>query len=211
MNSILGSSQERDPRLTVLAGQVDAFECYREPHALRVAAVAGALARSFNLASQDLLFLDQAALLHDIGEMRMNRDYISSNRPLTANDRIDLERHPVLGEQDVSKLGLPRGVQLIVRWHHEWWNGGGYPDRISGEQIPLTARILRVADTFASFTAARPFREALAPDGARAHIAVWAGIEFDPDIARALLHIEIPDINVAAPEPVIEQNSLSIA
>ena len=78
----------------------------------------------------------------------MNRDYIRANRILTDEERIDLQRHPVIGEQEVAKRGLSRAVQLLVRWHHEWWNGMGYPDALEREQIPLAARILRVADTY---------------------------------------------------------------
>ena len=190
---------------------MDAFECYDEPHGRRVAAIAEALGRSFNLASQDLFFLDQAALIHDIGEMSMGRHYITLARQLTPNERIDLERHPVIGEQEAAKLDLPRAVQLIIRWHHEWWNGGGYPDRIEGEQIPLTARILRAADSYASLTASRPQRRAKSDEDARRHIAEWAGIEIDPEIARALLNIPVPTIET---EPVAavasERHSLSI-
>lgn len=187
VETILNQARQADDRLLAIAAKIDAFECYREPHAERVAAIAGALAREFKLASQDLFFLDQAALLHDIGEAAMDRQYISAARDLTQNERLDLHRHPVIGEQEVAKLGLPRGVQLIVRWHHEWWNGAGYPDRIEGEQIPLTARILRAADTWAALTSDRPFRKALTNDEARRHITEWAGIELDPDIARALI------------------------
>ena len=71
-----------------------------------------------------IAFLDQAAYLHDIGEVVMGRDYIPSYHS-SADERLDLQRHPVIGEQEIAKLGLPRGVQLLVRWHHEWWNGLG--------------------------------------------------------------------------------------
>lgn len=123
----------------------------------------------------------------------MARGYISAARALTVNERFDLERHPVIGEQEAARLGLPRGVQLIVRWHHEWWNGGGYPDRIEGEQIPLAARILRAADTYAALVSPRPYREALSEAEARRFVAEWAGIEIDPDVARALLYLPSVD------------------
>jgi len=88
----------------------------------------------------------------------------------------------------------------VIRWHHEWWNGTGYPDRIEGEQIPLTARILRAADTFSSLTSSRPFRRAKSDEEARRHFAEWAGIEVDPDVARALLNIRMPDMQKPARE-----------
>ncbi len=202
---------ESDEKLLAISAEIDTFECYDVPAGRRVAAIAGALGRSFNLASQDLFFLDQAALVHDVGEMAMGRHYITLARELTANERIDLERHPVIGEQETAKLGLPRAVQLIVRWHHEWWNGSGYPDRIEGEQIPLAARILRAADTFAALTASRPFRRSKSDEEARRHISEWAGIEIDPEVARAILTIRMPDVEeFSVQAAAVERNSLSI-
>ena len=166
---------------------MDEFEGYASAHGRRIAAIADALAAEFNLASRDRFFLQQAAMLHDIGELSMNREYIRSNRVLTINERLDLQRHPVIGEQEVARIGLPRGVQLIVRWHHEWWNGSGYPDALESEQIPLAARILRAADTYSSLTASRPFRAASSADQAKRYLVEWAGIEFDPAVVRAFL------------------------
>lgn len=119
----------------------------------------------------------------------MNREYISANRVLAPNERIDLQRHPVIGEQEAAKLGLSRGVQLLIRWHHEWWNGSGYPDALANEQIPLAARILRIADTYAALTADRPYRGASSVESSRKYIVEWAGIEFDPTIVKAFLTV----------------------
>ncbi len=174
-----------------ISARMDQFEGYSNAHGGRVAAIADALGAAFNLASRDRFFLQQAALIHDIGEMTMNREYIRGTTGLTSSERIDLQRHPVIGEQEAAKLGLPRGVQLIVRWHHEWWNGAGYPDGIENEQIPVAARILRVADTFSSLTAARPFRPAMAVENARKYLTEWAGIEFDPAVVKAFLSLQV--------------------
>ena len=193
MNSLLAHSPGEDDRLVGLASEIDTFCAYTPGHARRVASIAAQLAGEFNLASQDRSFLDQAALIRDIGERQMARGYITAARILTENERFDLERHPVIGEQEAAKLDIPRGVQLIVRWHHEWWNGSGYPDRIEGEQIPLTARILRVADTYAALISPRPYRNVMTVDEARQFMAEWAGIEFDPDVARALLHLNLAE------------------
>jgi HD-GYP domain-containing protein (c-di-GMP phosphodiesterase class II) len=169
---------------------MDDFEGYIRPHGARIAAISGALATHFNLASHDGFLLKQAAYLHDIGEVAMNRDYISAGRILSVEEYTDMQRHPVIGEQEIAKMGLPRSVQLLVRWHHEWWNGSGYPDGLLGEQIPLAARILRVADTFAALTDSRPFRAAISTDEARKYVAEWAGIEFDPKVVKGLLALE---------------------
>jgi HD-GYP domain-containing protein (c-di-GMP phosphodiesterase class II) len=73
----------------------------------------------------------------------MDRPYLKETHILTPEEHLDMQRHPVIGEQETAKRGLPRGVQLLVRWHHERWNGDGYPDGLDGEHIPLAARILR--------------------------------------------------------------------
>jgi HD-GYP domain-containing protein (c-di-GMP phosphodiesterase class II) len=191
VNSIFDEKPGGDHKLLGLAAKIDQFERYASPHCTRIASLAGTLSDSFNMASRDRSFMEQAALIHDIGEMTMGRDYIGSARGLSSAERLDLERHPVIGEQDAAKLGQPRGVQLIIRWHHEWWNGGGYPDRIEGEQIPFAARILRVADTYAAMTGTRPFRASLSEEDARKYLVEWAGIEFDPMVVKVFLSLPL--------------------
>lgn len=189
MESILAERTDAEEKLLRISAQMDDFERYPAGHAARVASISDALGASFNLASRDRFLLKQAALVHDLGEMSMNREYIHSPRDLSVSELLDLQRHPVIGEQEAAKLGLPRGVQLIVRWHHEWWNACGYPDGLEGDQTPLAARILRVADTYASMTAARPFRQPISVDEARKYLIEWAGIEFDPAVVRAFISI----------------------
>lgn len=179
--------EEFDDKLLQISSDMDAFEGYPQSHARRISSLADSIASAFNIANHDRFFLQQAALVHDIGEVEMAREYISLSRVLTTDERIDLQRHPVIGEQATAKLGLSRAVQLIVRWHHEWWNGGGYPDGLEGEQIPLAARILRVSDTYASLVSPRPFRAAMTPDAARKYMVEWAGIEFDPVVVKVFL------------------------
>lgn len=173
-----------------LAAAVDEFEGYHHPHASRIAVIAEGIARVFNLGRQDRFSLRLAALAHDLGEMEMNRDYIRHTGPLSPEERIDLTRHPLIGEREAAKAGANRGAQLLVRWHHEWWNGGGYPDGLRFEQIPLGARILRVADAYASLTDTRPFREAYVARQAREHLLQWTGLEFDPRVVRVFLSLE---------------------
>ena len=173
-----------------LAAAADAFEGYSHPHAGRLAAIADQLGKAFNLGVRDRFSLRIAALAHDLGEAKMDRDYIHRDGPLTDDERIDLARHPLFGEREAADAGADRGAQLLVRWHHEWWNGGGYPDGLRFEQIPLGARILRVADAYASLTDARPFRGALSEKRAREHLLEWIGLEFDPAVVKALLSLE---------------------
>jgi HD-GYP domain-containing protein (c-di-GMP phosphodiesterase class II) len=173
-----------------LAKTADRFEQYDNPHAQRIAVIADELAMVFHLARHDRGSLQAAALLHDLGEVAMERDYINAARPLTTEERLDLARHPVIGEREASRVGADRAAQLLVRWHHEWWNGAGYPDALRREEIPLAARILRVADAYAALTDARPFRAAFTEVEASRELADRAGIEFDPAVVNVLLSIE---------------------
>jgi HD-GYP domain-containing protein (c-di-GMP phosphodiesterase class II) len=183
-----------------LAAASDAFERYANPHATRISAIAGEIARRFQMAKQDRASLQTAALLHDLGEVAMERDYIQRKGSLIDDERIDLARHPVIGEKEAARAGADRPAQLLVRWHHEWWNGSGYPDALSREQIPLAARILRVADSYASFTDSRPFRPALIAEHAKNEIVRRAGIEFDPAVVEVLVNLdEIPELRSYAP------------
>jgi HD-GYP domain-containing protein (c-di-GMP phosphodiesterase class II) len=174
-----------------IAAETDRFEAYERAHATRIAKLVDELAKLFHLPFLDRASLRIAALLHDVGEAAMNRSYIRRAGPLTEDERLDLARHPVIGEQEAARLEVDVGAQLIIRWHHEWWNGTGYPDGLCRSEIPLPARILRVADAYAALTETRPYRSALSADEARRHLAKMSGIEFDPEVVTAFLGLEI--------------------
>ncbi|HEX8160522.1 MAG TPA: HD domain-containing phosphohydrolase [Pyrinomonadaceae bacterium] len=191
------SDEERIARdvFSRLAAATDDFEAYAHPHAERIAALSDALAKLFHLGRADRASLRIAALAHDLGEATMKRDYLRRAGALSAEERLDLARHPVIGEQEAARAGADRAAQLIIRWSHEWWSGGGYPDALRREQIPLAARILRAADSYCALTDERPFRPAGTEDEARRHLAQWAGIEFDPRVASAFLTLHgLPEL-----------------
>jgi HD-GYP domain-containing protein (c-di-GMP phosphodiesterase class II) len=193
-----------------LAKTTDKFERYENPHAQRVAAIADEIAQQFHLARHDRGSLYAAALLHDLGEVAMERDYIQATGPLAKDERLDLARHPVIGEREASRVGADRAAQLLVRWHHEWWNGAGYPDALRREEIPLAARILRLADSYAALTDARPFRPAMTEEAARNEITDRAGIEFDPSVVSMFLSLDrFPELEsfarIETDEPVEEK------
>ena len=173
-----------------LAKTTDKFERYDHPHAQRIATIADEIAKAFHLARHDRGSLHAAALLHDLGEVAMERDYIQATGPLSTEERLDLARHPVIGEREASRVGADRAAQLLVRWHHEWWNGAGYPDALRREEIPLAARILRAADSYASLTDVRPFRDAMTEEAARRVLIDRAGIEFDPGVVNVFLSLD---------------------
>lgn len=180
---------------TQLARTTDKFERYDNPHAPRITVIADEVALEFHLARHDRGSLYAAALLHDLGEVAMERDYIQATGALSAEERLDLTRHPVIGEREASRAGADRAAQLLVRWHHEWWNGAGYPDALRREEIPLAARILRAVDSYVALTDARPFRAALTVEAARRELIDRAGIEFDPNVVRVLLSLDgLPEL-----------------
>ena len=181
--------QVMEAQLTELAAEIDQVESYAPPHATFIARMAEALGNHFGLRDSDLMALKQAALVHDLGERVMNREYLARQGELTWDEKFDLWRHPILGEQASAQRELSRQSQLLIRWHHEWWNGRGYPDGLYGATIPLGARILRVVDTYSALISDRPYREKFDEATARQMIADNAGIEFDPQVVKAFLDL----------------------
>jgi len=187
-------------QLLKLAGEIDSAEGYTEPHAAFIAPLAEALGGQFGLRGSDLAALKFAALAHDLGERVMKRGYLQRAGELTWDERLDLWRHPILGEQAAAQRGLPRQSQLLIRWHHEWWNGLGYPDALAGEAIPVGARIIRVVDSYSALIMDRPYRSRLGEDEAQQVIADQAGIELDPRVVQTFLNLLVTRKRVWRPE-----------
>jgi hypothetical protein len=188
--AILTFSEPERPmgdRLLKIAVETDRVEGYSEPHAIAIARMAEKVGARMGLHGIDLTALKFAALAHDLGERSMKRNYLLRPGLLTREETLDLWRHPILGEQAAGELGLSRQTQLLVRWHHEWWNGLGYPDRLAGEAIPAGARILRAVDSYFALASNRPHRQRFDRREAEQAIADLAGIEFDPQIVKLLL------------------------
>jgi HD domain-containing protein len=190
--AILKLSEAERPlgdRLLKIAVEIDRIEGYSEPHSVMIARLSERLGSLMGLHGTDLTALKYAALLHDVGERVMKRNYLLRSDDLTWEETLDLWRHPILGEQAASELKLARQVQLLIRWHHEWWNGLGYPDGLSGETIPLGARILRAVDSYCALVSKRPHRRRFDVIEAEQIIADLAGIEFDPQVAKMLVAV----------------------
>jgi HD domain-containing protein len=193
----------REEIINRLADRIDSFEKYNQPHSRLLAELATQLARRFGLAHPDVDAIAEAAMLHDIGLYAMSPAYISLPRPLTFEARLDLWRHPVIGEQQMAKRDAMRHAQLLVRWHHEWWNGAGYPDMLSFEDIPIGARILRAVELYVALLSDRPYRAALDPPHAVEALASSAGIECDPYVVKALLAL----VDDLLAEPILPPTS----
>ncbi len=169
------------------AARIDRLEGYAAPHAGQLAAVADRLAVRFGLSERGRRDLRAAALLHDVGLEELAVPFLAEARPLTFAERSTLWRHPVVGERLARAHDLPEAVGLLVRWHHENWDGSGYPDGLCGAQIPLPARLLRLADVWCALTQDRPFRPAYDHAAAAAQVRSLTGTVLDPVVAACWL------------------------
>jgi hypothetical protein len=179
----------REEIINRLADRIDSFERYSQPHSKLMAELATHLARRLGLTHSDISAVAEAALLHDIGLYAMSPSYCHSSGALSFQERLDLWRHPVVGEQQMAKREASRHAQLLVRWHHEWWNGSGYPDTLAFEDIPIGARILRAVEVFSAVISDRPYRVALSDEAALEALRSSAGIECDPHVVKALVEL----------------------
>jgi HD domain-containing protein len=177
----------REEIINRLADRIDNFERYSQPHSKLMAELATHLARRLGLTESDTSAVAEAALLHDIGLYAMSSAYCHSPDALSFQERLDLWRHPVIGEQQMAKREASRHAQLLVRWHHEWWNGSGYPDTLAFEDIPIGARILRAVELYSAVSSDRPYRVAFGEEAALEALRSSAGIECDPHVVKALV------------------------
>lgn len=197
-------------RTAELSAEIDRFKGRQSGHGLRVAIITERLAARFHLTDSERSALRFAAGIHDIGELVMRRDYKKSAQELTATEVADLHRHPVIAEQELHRLRFDRMTQLVVRWHHENWDGSGYPDALRENEIPLACRILRVADAFVSMREKRSGRELKTEGEALDEIKRSAGLEFDPAVVAELLTLEMfatpsePPVSVEDSQPLFE-------
>jgi response regulator RpfG family c-di-GMP phosphodiesterase len=174
-----------------LADAVDVRDRATGLHALRVRRYALSLAEAVDPTLLRDPSLEYGFLLHDVGKIGISDQVLLKPGPLTAEERELVHMHPAIGEQILRNVSLLQGRGLdVVRHHHERWDGAGYPDGLSGEQIPLSARIFAVADTLDAMTSHRPYRPALDWTEAVGEIQAQSGRQFDPDVVQAFLSEE---------------------
>jgi putative two-component system response regulator len=161
-------------------------------HTKRVAQVSALLGEAIGLEATTVELIKRAAPLHDIGKVGIPDNILLKAGPLTGEEFEIMKTHTVIGSRMLSKgrSELVRFSQRVARSHHEWWDGSGYPDRVSGQAIPLEARIVAAADFLDALTHDRPYRPAWGIDDTLAEIKRRAGSHFDPTVANALLGID---------------------
>ena len=169
-----------------LARAIDARDPYTYGHSARVSRLSFEIAREMGLPSDQLSTLSRAALLHDIGKIGVEDRVLRKPGPLTKREVTAMRAHPVIGYEMLKGLHFLEPSLSGVRHHHEHWDGSGYPDGLSGADIPLAVRILTVADALDALTSDRPYRSAMTFSAAVATIEAGVGIQFDPAVIRAL-------------------------
>jgi putative nucleotidyltransferase with HDIG domain len=175
--------------LEALLAALDTRDTETEGHSERVAAYTMLIAQRLNLSEEELPHIERGALLHDIGKIGVPDHILYKPGPLTPDEWEIMKQHPVVGYKMCMKIEMLRPAAPIVLHHHERWDGKGYPYGLSGEEIPLGARIFAIADTLDAMTSDRPYRKALSFAQAREEIERCAGAQFDPELVKVFLSV----------------------
>jgi ribonuclease P protein subunit RPR2 len=173
-----------------LSNAVEARDAYTGKHAERVAAYGIEIARAVGLAHPDAPEIEFGFLLHDIGKVAIPDAILYKPAALTDEERRRMCKHPEIGAEIVRGIEFLQEPAKVVRWHHERWDGSGYPDGLRGEEIPLAARIFAVADVLDALTTDRPYRPASTLARAREMIVAGAGTQFDPRVIQGFNSID---------------------
>jgi putative nucleotidyltransferase with HDIG domain len=185
-----------------LAEAVDKRDPYTSKHSIRVKAISVDIGREMRVNESELEALEWGGLLHDVGKIGVPDAVLLKQDRLTKDERMVMNAHPVLGAQIIAPVEKLAPELPIIRHHHEWYNGSGYPDRLIGDEIPKLARILHVADAFEAMTAARPYRMTpLTAEQALGELRKFAGIQFDPMVVDAFIRTSWVDDMTVAPRP----------
>jgi HD-GYP domain-containing protein (c-di-GMP phosphodiesterase class II) len=171
-----------------LAEAVDKRDPFTSKHSHRVKLIGVDIGREMRVSASELEALEWGGLLHDVGKIGVPDAVLLKSDRLTREERMTMNAHPVLGAQIIAPVTKLAPELPIIRHHHEWYNGSGYPDRLIGDEIPKLARILHVADAFEAMTAQRPYRMTpLTSEQALAELRKFAGIQFDPAVVDAFV------------------------
>jgi putative nucleotidyltransferase with HDIG domain len=184
------NSRLRTANARFMTGRVAIYEesdPYTSRHSLVVAKYARDIAERMGLSRDDCDLVELCGLVHDIGKCRVPTEIIRKPGPLTLEERRLIEKHPEWGELLIRKVGIEDHVRIakIVRHHHEWIDGKGYPDRLSDTEIPLLSKIISVADAYNAMTSERPYRDAMPSQVARLRLAQAVGTQFDTSVVAA--------------------------
>lgn len=177
--------------LNSLINALDARDTYTRDHSHRVTQYAAHIAAAMGCPQEVIDSINFAGPLHDIGKIGVRDDILLKQGSFTGEEREIMKSHVVRGEEILRPLNLLSSEKAVVLYHHERWDGGGYPKGLSGSQIPLVARIFSVADTFDAMTSTRPYRKALSLEVAGDEIVRCRGSQFDPEVVDAFMSSDL--------------------
>ena len=172
-----------------LVRAVDAKSAWTRGHSQRVAALATSMGRKLQMDRQEFQRLEIAAVLHDVGKIGVSESILDKPGKLDESEMECIRRHPALGASIVEDVPSYAEVRSAILYHHERWDGSGYPEGIAGEAIPIAARIIALADVWDAITDERPYRKGMSPDKARAFMSSGSGTMFDPRLLRLFLEV----------------------
>jgi putative nucleotidyltransferase with HDIG domain len=175
--------------LSMLSRAIEARDPYTRGHSSRVTELAEAVARRLGWGEERIAALRVGGPLHDIGKLAVSNDVLCKRGRLDDHELAQIREHPKVGAKLLLRLSALREAIPYVLYHHERWDGTGYPSGKAGEEIPLEARVLAIADAFDAMTSDRPYRRALTRDEALAEVDRCAGSQFDPELARVFLEV----------------------
>jgi HD-GYP domain-containing protein (c-di-GMP phosphodiesterase class II) len=173
--------------LASFSAALETRDPYLRGHSARVTAIAEALARRLGWRDDRLEALRLGGSLHDVGKIAVDTRVLRKRGPLTDAELAEIRAHPTAGARLLEGVEGFQSALPYVRHHHERWDGTGYPDGLAGEEIPIEARLLGVADAFDAMTSDRSYRPALSVDQALAELQRCAGSQFDPELAEAFV------------------------
>ncbi|HYR19940.1 MAG TPA: HD domain-containing phosphohydrolase [Myxococcales bacterium] len=180
--------------LSALVAALDAREHETSDHSQRVVRYTLAIADKMSIRGEDLDQIGRGALLHDIGKIGVPDSILLKAGPLTPAEWVVMRKHPEIGHQILQTIGFLTQAAEIVLSHQERWDGGGYPRRLKGTEIPLGARIFAIADTLDAMTSDRPYRRGVSYDEARAEIARCSATQFDPACVEAFVSLTVQEL-----------------
>jgi putative nucleotidyltransferase with HDIG domain len=188
--------------VAALTSAIDANDPFTHGHSYRVSRYAIRVGRAMGLSAHDLEILEYGALLHDIGKIAIQHDILLKNGRLTDREFLTLKQHPTIGADIVENLKFLREAAVLVRYHHEQPNGRGYPEGLKGDEIPIGARVILVADAFDAMTSDRPYRKGLPLERVIDQLEKNRGEQFDHEITDIVLEL-IRDDEFA---PIVEND-----
>jgi HD-GYP domain-containing protein (c-di-GMP phosphodiesterase class II) len=190
-----------DTTLKVLMAALDTKDAATHGHSERVSRLTVAVAKEMGVPRERLVDIERGALLHDVGKIGVPDNVLQKPASLTEREYEAMQKHPLLAGLMISNVGFLEGAMPILLYHHERFDGTGYPFGLKGEAIPLEARIFTVVDAYDAMTSDRPYRKARPPEVAMDEIERNAGVQFDPIVVEAFTRV------IDRMQPVLERAS----